>query len=64
MLHDAAQALGLANVRHFSQLLPLLLDWLHASDAETRLLAVQVHLSTSGPNMSLSNLVVASILHV
>lgn len=39
------QALGLATVRHFSQLLQLLLEWLAASDAETRLLAAQVCIS-------------------
>ena len=36
------QALGLASVRYFSQLLPLPLEWLHADDSETRLLAAQV----------------------
>ena len=43
------QALGLASVRHFSQLLPLLLEWLPATDAETRLLAAQVLMPAPEP---------------
>ncbi len=43
------QALGLATVRHFSQLVPLLLEWLAATDAETRLLAAQVLIPAPGP---------------
>ncbi|BDA44453.1 Uncharacterized protein At2g39910 at C-terminar half [Coccomyxa sp. Obi] len=36
------QAMGLASVRHFSRLLPLLLEWLHAPDLDTRLAAAPV----------------------
>ena len=46
------QALGLATVCHFSQLLPLLLEWLAASDAETCLLAAQVCISAIGRLLS------------
>lgn len=34
--------MGLASVRHFSRLLPLLLEWLHAPDMDTRLAAAPV----------------------
>ncbi|KAK9915551.1 hypothetical protein WJX75_000610 [Coccomyxa subellipsoidea] len=36
------QAMGLASVRSFSRLLPLLLDWVHAPDVDTRLAALPV----------------------
>ena len=36
------QAMGLASVRHFSRLLPLLLEWLHAPDMDSRLAAAPV----------------------
>jgi hypothetical protein len=35
------QAMGLATVRHFSRLMPLLLEWIHAPDLNTRLAALQ-----------------------
>ena len=34
--------MGLASVRYFSRLLPLLLEWLHAVDLDTRLAALPV----------------------
>ena len=37
----AVQALGLASVGHFARLMPLLLPWCWAPDAQTRLLALQ-----------------------
>ena len=45
----ALQALGLASVRYFSQLLPLLLEWLHANGIETRVLAAKVSPSGMSP---------------
>lgn len=36
------QAMGLALVRHFSRLLPLLLEWVSATDVDTRLAALPV----------------------
>ena len=53
---DVLQALGLATVRHFSQLLPLLLEWLAATDAETRLLAAQVLIASPCPLLPSRNL--------
>lgn len=35
------QAMGLATVRSFARLLPLLLEWAHAPDQDTRLAALQ-----------------------
>ena len=35
------QAMGLATVRAFSRLLPLLLEWVHAPDLDTRLAALR-----------------------
>lgn len=40
--HVPLQAMGLASVRSFSRLLPLLLDWVHAPDVDTRLAALPV----------------------
>lgn len=38
----SSQAMGLASVRFFSRLLPLLLEWVHAPDMDTRLAALPV----------------------
>ena len=37
----ALQAMGLATVRAFSRLLPLLLEWVHAPDLDTRIAALR-----------------------
>ena len=41
ILHAHAQAMGVASVRSFSRLLPLLLEWVHAPDQDTRLAALK-----------------------